>query len=255
MIDVPILGGRLRSNQTLIMGILNATPDSFSDGGELDHAAMEAMVAAGPDIIDVGGESTRPGHETVPVREEVARVVPVIQSLREQCSIPISIDTSKPEVARAALDAGANFVNDVNGLLAPGMAELVAEEGCAAVLMRHRDLTGPIVKACEAELASLVAAAKNRGVLEEQIILDPGLGFGARPGADPVDNFALIDDISYAAGAPVLIGGSRKRFVGEWMGEPDAKKRLRGSLEVVRRARIAGAAIVRVHDVLESRAV
>lgn len=255
MIDVPIVGGRLRSERTLIMGILNATPDSFSDGGQLNETAIKEMLAAGPDIIDIGGESTRPGHAVVPERDEIARVVPVIQTVREQSDIPISIDTSKVEVARAAIDAGANFVNDVNGLQTPGMAAFVAQEGCAAVIMRHSNLEGNILQACEAELNGLIAHAKAAGVLDDQIILDPGLGFGTRPGATPADNFALIDDLSYAHGAPVLIGGSRKRFVGEWMGEPDAKKRLRGSLEVVRRARVAGAAIVRVHDVLESRAV
>lgn len=251
MLDVPLVRGRLQSERMLIMGILNATPDSFSDGGECNEGAVLDMLAAGPDIIDVGGESTRPGHEPVSVQEEISRVVPVIEAIRGHSDTPISIDTSKADVARAALDAGADFVNDVRGLTGK-MAAFVAAEGCAAVVMRHVDLHGPIVDACQQELDQLVAHALDAGVQSEQLVLDPGLGFGTRPGPHVAENFALIDDQSYARGMPVLIGGSRKRFLGEWMGEPDAKKRLRGSLEVVRRAKIGGASIVRVHDVRES---
>lgn len=256
LLDVPIVGGRLRSSHMLTMAILNATPDSFSDGGELNKETIKAVLRDKPDIIDVGGESTRPGHAAVSVAEEISRVVPLIEELRMASQIPISIDTSKPLVARAALDAGANFINDVSGLSDPKMRQLVASEGCAIVAMRHRDLQGEIVAACSLELKKIVANAFDSGIQKEQLILDPGLGFGARPGANPEDNFALIDNVpSYANGLPVLIGGSRKRFIGEWMGESDAKKRLRGSLEVVRRARLAGAAIVRVHDVAASQCV
>jgi dihydropteroate synthase len=124
------------------------------------------------------------------------------------------------------------------------------------VAMRHRPLEGEIVTACEQELTEIIAVSLDAGIQSEQLILDPGLGFGNRPGPSVADNFSLIDNIPhYSNGFPVLIGGSRKRFIGEWMGEPDAKKRLRGSLEVVRRAKLAGAAIVRVHDVAASQCV
>lgn len=249
MIDVPIVGGRLRSDRMLVMGILNATPDSFSDGGELEEAHVLRVISEGADVLDVGGESTRPGHDVVPVQEEIRRVVPIIEFAASK-GVPISIDTSKPAVARAALDAGAHFINDVSGLADAAMRDLVATEGCAVVAMRNQDLQGDILTSCKEELQSIVARGLDAGIQEEQIILDPGLGFGARPGPSPEDNFALIDGIAqYDQGRPVLIGGSRKRFLGEWMGEPDAKKRERGSLEVVRRARAAGAAMVRVHDV------
>jgi dihydropteroate synthase len=256
MLDVPIIGGCLRSDRMLIMGILNATPDSFSDGGELNEVGIDRILKESPDIIDVGGESTRPGHKVVSVAEEISRVKPIIENLRWKSAVPISIDTTKPAVARAALDSGANFINDVSGLVDPKMRQLVASEGCAVVVMRHRALEGEIVTACEQELTEIIAVSLDAGIQSEQLILDPGLGFGNRPGPSVADNFSLIDNIPhYSNGFPVLIGGSRKRFIGEWMGEPDAKKRLRGSLEVVRRAKLAGAAIVRVHDVAASQCV
>ena len=244
------------SDRCRVMGILNATPDSFSDGGELDDdAALDARIWAvldeGADILDVGGESTRPGHDPVPADEETRRVVRVIRAVRRiDAEVPISIDTQKAAVARAALDAGASLVNDVSGLGDPDMAAVVRDAGCPVVLMRHKDLEGDIVAACRGELVGIVARARAAGIQDDRIILDPGLGFGARPGADPEDNLALVDRIAdYAQGFPVLIGGSRKRFVGDMMGEADPKHRLEGSLEVARRAVAAGAAIVRVHDV------
>ncbi len=241
-----------------VMGILNATPDSFSDGGRLDDdrvlaSTIATMIAAGADCLDVGGESTRPGHAPVPPDEEATRVLRVIEAIRAQSQIPISIDTQKAAVAASALDAGATMVNDVSGLGDPAMGPLVAGRGCSIVLMRHQDLSGDIVAACKAELHDIIAQAANAGIRRSQIILDPGLGFGARPGPHVDDNMALVDGVaSYDHGLPVLIGGSRKRFIGAMMDETDPRRRLAGNLEVVRRAHAAGAAWVRVHDVAET---
>jgi dihydropteroate synthase len=259
MIDVPLVRGRLRADRCLVMGILNATPNSFSDGGELARphdlqTRIVAMIAAGADILDVGGESTRPGHEKVSAAQEMARGLPAIAAIRSaDAEFPISIDTSKAEVAKAALAAGASLVNDVSGLGDPNMGKVVAAAGCAIVLMRHENIPGELVPGCRNELLQIMARAETAGIPAARMILDPGLGFGERPGASAAENMQLIDALAdYSQGLPVLIGGSRKRFVGEMMGESDAKRRLSGSLEVALRARAAGAAIVRVHDVAET---
>ncbi len=238
------------------MGILNATPDSFSDGGDItDSKALQSrileMLAGGADILDVGGESTRPGHEPVGVAEELSRVLPVIHAIRmTHADIPISIDTSKAAVADAALRAGASIVNDVTGLSDPDMANVVKRHGCELVLMRNQDLDGDMVDACREELDELIMHARRAGIPDGRITLDPGLGFGERPGPSVEDNLALVDGIAdYAQGFPVLIGASRKRFIGAMMGEEDPKQRLQGSVDVAVRAARAGAAIVRVHDV------
>lgn len=240
----------------LVMGILNATPDSFSDGGRLDsehatEAAVAAMLAAGADILDVGGESTRPGHIPVAADEEARRVIPVIRAIRRQsATIPISIDTRKAEVARLAVGAGASFVNDVSGLADAAMAPLVRDAGCAIVLMRNQALHGDMVAACRNELAALVATARAADLRDEQIILDPGLGFGDPPGGDPVANFALLRGIrSYAMERPVLVGASRKRFVGARAEGTVSQERVTASVAAAVEAVRAGAAIVRVHDV------
>lgn len=248
--------GRQREvDRCLVMAILNATPDSFSDGGQLAGldvgAHATALVAAGADILDVGGESTRPGHREVPAQEEVARVVPVVRAVRT--AVPeawLSIDTSKGEVAAAAIEAGADFVNDVRALADPAMARLVARRACSVVLMRHDDCSGDIVASCRDQLRSLAVRARAGGIAQEQIILDPGLGFGARPGPSVEDNLALVDGVSaYALGLPVLIGASRKRFVAAWSGAKDLAQRDKASARLAVHARDAGAAIVRVHDV------
>ncbi len=245
----------------LIMGILNATPDSFSDGGALDggNAVMErleAMLKAGVDIFDVGGESTRPGHAAVDADDELRRVLPVIRAIREYSpDLWISIDTRKTRVAREALDAGADFINDVSGLGEPGMGRLVSDRGCSVVVMRHEDCHGDIVGACRDQLRSMVVRAQSSGISTGQIILDPGLGFGERPGADPADNMALIERLEeYAMARPVLIGASRKRFIGAMTGIEDPVARDAESARLARLAVDAGAAIVRVHDVASTRA-
>ncbi|MBW3568786.1 dihydropteroate synthase [Candidatus Parcubacteria bacterium] len=256
---------RLRlSKKTMVMAILNATPDSFSDGGELsDQRALDRRIGQiiqdGADIIDIGGESTRPGFHSVSAEEEIARVKPVIEAVRLQNpTIPISIDTQKSQVAEAALKAGANIINDVSGLSDPKMAKIAVKFSCPVVIMRHRALQPNIVESCRGQFLQLVAQANQAGIKNHQIILDPGLGFGdlptqdfkALPGGNVEANLKLIRKIKdYSHGLPVLIGGSRKRFIGEMMNEPDPKKRVSGSIEIAVLAAKSGAAIVRVHDI------
>lgn len=243
------------------MGILNATPDSFSDGGELDaadilHERIATWLEAGVDVFDVGGESTRPGHEPVAADEEVRRVVPVIQAVRDlDAKVPISIDTSKAIVARAALEAGADLVNDVSSLADAGMAGVVAGAGCTYIAMRSQDCRGDIVAACRDQLAGLIGHGEAAGIRRHAMVLDPGLGFGARPGPSVEDNLALVDGIAdYAGGLPVLIGASRKRFVVSMAGATGPRDAVSASVDVAVRAARAGASIVRVHDVPETLA-
>lgn len=290
--SIPLVRGRtLQIDHPLVMGIVNATPDSFSDGGALpdphrDRAAfldhLRRLLQQGAHILDVGGESSRPGHADVDEGEELRRVMPVLHAIRSlDANVVISIDTRKASVAQVALAAGADFVNDVSGLADPSMARVVRDAGCAVVVMRSAELVegprgnvrtqaaegdrddaaeddrglsgGRAVAACADQLRGLVARALAAGLRQEQLILDPGLGFGDPPGGDPVANLALVDGVAdYAQGRPVLIGASRKRFVGTLMGEPVAAKRLAGSIAVARRAVDAGAAIVRVHDISET---
>lgn len=257
MLDLMLAGGRrMGSGRTRVMAILNATPDSFSDGGRLSapgalEARIRQAVAEGADILDVGGESTRPGHAPVDADEEWRRVEPVLAAIRREApGVPVSIDTRKAAVAARALDAGAAFVNDVSGLADPAMADVVREAGCAVVLMRSEPLRGDVVAACAAQLAQLVARARSSGLHDSQLILDPGLGFADPPGGDVDANLALVRGVrDYAAGFPVLVGASRKRFIGAMAGEAVPERRGAQSARVARMAAEAGAAIVRVHDV------
>lgn len=262
MASIPLARGRrLDLSRPLVMAILNATPDSFSDGGRLPAAdapefaaALGQILDAGADILDVGGESTRPGHALVSADEELARALPVIRRIRQESpESVVSIDTRKAAVAHAALAAGADFVNDVSGLDDPAMAGVVRDAGCAVVLMRHRDLSGDVVASCKAELAGLIARARAAGIPDDALVLDPGLGFGDPPGGDPAANLALLRGVrAYAQGFPVLVGASRKRFIGTLTGEPVAARRVAGSVAAAVEAVDAGAAIVRVHDVKET---
>lgn len=251
----------------LLMAIFNATPDSFSDGGELENKSslnkrIQQVLKEGADIIDVGGESTRPGFETVGEHIEIMRVVPVINAIRTiSKTIPISIDTQKASVAKAAIEAGADFINDISALADPKMSNLVNQYGCSVVLMRGKALSDNLVTDCKDRFEAIVKNAEARGVSKDQIILDPGLGFGdlrtkdfsALPGSSLKANLELINSIQdYSLGFPVLIGGSRKRFIGEMMNEPDPKKRISGSVEIAVSAARSGAAILRVHDVKET---
>jgi dihydropteroate synthase len=247
------------------MGIVNATPDSFSDGGR--YLARDAAVAQaerlaedGADIVDLGGESTRPGSPTVPVDEEIARVVPVIAALRSRgLNVPISIDTRKAAVARAALDAGADLVNDVSALSDPALAALVAERAVPVVLMHMRGspadmqshaVYGDVVADVALELAQALSRAEAAGVRREQVILDPGIGFAKTA----EHNLALLGAIPRlrAVGRPLLVGPSRKAFIGAITGAA-VSERLPGTLAAVTAAVLAGAEFVRVHDVAPAR--
>jgi dihydropteroate synthase len=250
-----------------IMGVLNVTPDSFSDGGlhlglPQALAAAEAMAEAGADILDIGGESTRPGADPVPLAEEIARVVPVIRALRASgLSLPISIDTRHAAVARAAFDAGADLFNDVSALTHdPDSLALAAAAGRPVCLMHAQGDPKTMQDAPTYDdvlldvtdfLEVRVAAAEAAGVPRDRILVDPGIGFG-KTGAH---NLALIRGLSilHGLGCPILFGASRKRFIGTIGNAPDPAARLPGSLAVALEALRQGVQVVRVHDVAETR--
>jgi dihydropteroate synthase len=250
--------------RTLIMGILNVTPDSFSDGGQfftLDNALARAeqMIADGADIIDVGGESTRPGGEPVSVDEEIMRVVPVIKALVERTEIPISVDTTKSEVARAALDSGAAIVNDISALRFDFyIADAVARAGAGMVLMHSRGTPAtmhrlpPVADIMEEVTSSLRASvhmAERRGVKHEAIAIDPGIGFG-KTQEQNLELIARLDQLIAAfPDYPLLIGTSRKSFIGRLLGNAPPEDRLHGTMATITAAILKGAHIVRVHDV------
>jgi len=252
----------------LVMGILNVTPDSFSDGG--DHFSHDAavghalnMIAEGADIIDIGGESTRPGAEPTPAEEQIRRAIPVIRAIRTRNSdIAISIDTRAAAVARAAVDAGADIINDVSALRDdPDMADVVAASGAAIVLMHRRGTSRDMQNGGGSHYDDVIAEitaflqqrrdfAAGRGIDRSRIILDPGLGFGKRVEHNltilrHLDRFVALEQ-------PVLVGASRKRFLGSVLGVDEPKQRLAGSLACAVIAALAGAAILRVHDVLDT---
>jgi len=252
------------SQRTLIMGILNVTPDSFSDGGKFSIAdiAIEhafEMIENGADIIDIGGESTRPGAEKVGLEEELKRVVPVIENIRSKSDIPISIDTYKSIVAQKAIAAGANIVNDISGLNFDGkMVDVIAETGVSTVLMHiqgtpesmqkrpiYRNMIDEILEYLINSSEKLV----NRGIEKSRIVLDPGIGFGK----EWESNFDLIRYLEEfkSNGNPLLVGASRKSFIGNLMNLP-VDERLEGSLASIVCSIQNGADIVRVHDVKES---
>ncbi len=252
-------------NRTLIMGILNVTPDSFSDGGlffDRDDAVAhgEALAAAGADIIDVGGESTRPFSDPVPVQEEIRRVVPVVEKLASRLSVPISIDTHKAEVARHAIAAGASMANDIGALrLDPAMAGVVAKTGVPVVLMHmkgtpksmqidpnYEDVVGEI----RGFLADAIRMAEEAGIARTKIIVDPGIGFGK----SLTHNLLLIKHLSafHALEVPILIGPSRKSFITKMLGDGDERREI-GTQATVAAAVLHGVHIVRVHDVERTR--
>ena len=255
-----------RADRTLVMGVLNVTPDSFSDGGRwgcVDAAVAHgtAMVAAGADLVDVGGESTRPGAGRVSEAEEVRRVLPVVTALAS-AGAAVSVDTMRSAVAAAAVDAGAVLVNDVSGGLAdPRMHPLVADLGVAYVAMHWRghadrmdtlDRYGDIVADVRAELAARVAAMRAAGIADQQVVLDPGLGF-AKTGTSCWPLLARLDEL-LADGFPVLVGASRKRFLGTLVDRCDGppSDRDAATVAVSALAAAAGAWAVRVHEVRSS---
>jgi dihydropteroate synthase len=248
----------------IVMGILNVTPDSFSDGGRylnLDAALERAaqMVAEGASIIDVGGESTRPGAAAVDAAVESGRVVPVIERIASEFDVAISIDSSKPEVMAAAVSAGACIVNDVTALRAPGAREWAAAAGVGVCLMHMQGEPRTMQESPEyhdvvGEVASFLlrerAACLKAGIAREAIAFDPGLGFGKRE----EHNFALLKNLGHIAalGSPLLVGVSRKSFIGRVLGRP-ATERLFGGLGLAALAVSLGARVVRTHDVAPTR--
>jgi dihydropteroate synthase len=244
-----------------IMGIVNVTPDSFSDGGRFFAAddALEqalALVREGAAIVDIGGESTRPGSELVSADEELRRVLPVVEALAGRVGVPISVDTMKADVARRAIAAGATVVNDVSALrFDDEMVDVVAETGCPICLMhmqgmpktmqddpRYDDVVGEVLDFLEDRMAFALA----RGVREEQIVVDPGIGFGKTV----AHNLALLDGLSRftSLGRPVLLGASRKRFLGAVLGAEPSGRAI-GTVATTVMGYLAGAHIFRVHDV------
>lgn len=243
--------------EPVIMGILNVTPDSFSDGGRhnsLDAAERQArrMLEEGAGILDIGGESTRPGAQPVPAAEEMARVIPVIARLSAIVEAPISIDTVKAEVARAAVAAGAVIINDVTGMTGdPEMAATVAETGAGVVITYHRGMADDAIDLVEdmrAFFDRAFAMAERAGIARDRIWLDPGVGFAKTP----EQNLEVIARLSTLAayGCPVLAGLSRKSFIGHVTGRP-VEERLAGTLTAHLMALQRGARILRVHDVAE----
>ncbi|MCW5958942.1 MAG: dihydropteroate synthase [Pyrinomonadaceae bacterium] len=254
-------------NRPLVMGILNVTPDSFSDGGkfsDIDHALSHAaqMIEEGADMIDVGGESTRPNSVRVSVDEEISRVVPVIKELSRRFDAVVSIDTSRAEVADAAIASGAEIVNDVSGLkFDPTIAEIAAKRGAGLVLMHLRGTfetmhSQPeiidIIPEVFDSLENSIEAAKHEGVKAEQICIDPGIGFGK----SVEQNFELIAKIAeikkHFQNIPLLIGASRKSFIGKVLNQADPERRSSGSLAAHVLAAWNEADILRVHDVRET---
>jgi dihydropteroate synthase len=254
---------RLSLARTLIMGIVNVTPDSFSDGGQFfepDRAIAHArdLIAEGADIVDIGAESTRPGARLVPAEEELARLLPVLEGLQD-VRVPISVDTSKPEVMRQALAAGASMINDVNAMQTEGAIPAVRDSGCAICLMHSKGTPQTmrslahyhdVVAEVQAFLSQRVAACEAAGIARERLAIDPGFGFAKRS----PHTLRLLRELSTLSqgGVPIVAGISRKSTLGKITGRPDGE-RVSASVAAALLAAQRGAAIVRVHDVGETR--
>ena len=258
---------REENSATLIMGILNVTPDSFSDGGMYYNATQAIefalqMEEEGADIIDVGGESTRPGAKTVELQKECDRILPVIEGIRTKSDILISIDTYKSEVARQSIATGAGMVNDISGMtFDPNMVDVIKDSGLPVVIMHIKGTPknmqkNPYYEDLMQELTEYFEERKKfaraKGILDQQIILDPGIGFGKRL----KDNFQLLRELKKIVdmGFPVLIGPSKKSFIGLTLDLP-VDQRLEGTAAAVTTGILKGARIVRVHDVKEMKRV
>ncbi|TAN41426.1 MAG: dihydropteroate synthase [Nitrospirae bacterium] len=252
------------TKKTCVMGIINTTPDSFSEGGAdlepsraVEHALR--MVEEGADILDIGGESSRPGSDPVTAEEEIRRTMPVIEALAKKTVVPLSIDTCKAAVARRALDAGASIINDISGLRSdPGMMELAASAGVPVVIMHMKGTpksmqVNPVYEDLIAEILAYfrdsIRLATRAGISEEMIILDPGIGFGKTFD----HNLRIINrlDAFRQLGRPILVGPSRKAFIGKILGNAPPAQRLEGTAAVVAASILRGADIIRVHDVRE----
>jgi len=250
-----------RSGPPLVMGILNITPDSFSDGGRFTSEAAilaqaEKMVAEGADLLDIGGESTRPGALPVTLAEEIERVVNTVRLIRRRHDIPLSVDTTKSEVARLALDAGADMINDISGLrFDPALASLLREREVPVVIMHMQGTPGnmqqnptynDVIGEISAFLAERIAWAESQGIRRERIVVDPGLGFGKTVG----HNLTILKHLERFTelGCPVLIGHSRKSFIGKIL-DREVDDRDLGTAIISGLCAIKGAALLRVHDV------
>jgi dihydropteroate synthase len=254
---------RARPARTLVMGVINVTPDSFSDGGRFLRAEDAvrhgvSLVEEGADLLDVGGESTRPGSDPVSAGEELARVAPVVEELARRVDVPISIDTYKPEVARECLALGASLVNDITGLEDPEMVRAAKEHGAGVVVMHMRGrpktmqqdvVYRDVVLEVRSFLAERAARASAAGL--DPVIVDPGIGFGKTA----AHNFELLRRLPElcSLGYPVLVGPSRKSFLGSLPSALPPAERLEGTLAAISVAVLQGARIVRVHDVLAAR--
>ena len=245
-------------HQTYVMGILNVTPDSFSDGGRYNRmdAALfhaEEMIKEGADLIDVGGESTRPGYTVIPDQEETERVAPVIEALTGRFDVPVSVDTYKSSVAEAAVAAGASLINDIWGLKAdPDMASVAARTGAACCLMHNRKEANyqDFRKELISDLQECVELARSAGIPDDMIILDPGVGFGKTYEMN-LQAIAHLEEVR-AMGFPVLLGTSRKSVIGRTLDLP-ADQRLEGTLVTTVLGVQQGCAFIRVHDVKENK--
>lgn len=253
------IGNRIfdTANRCYVMGILNVTPDSFSDGGRWNDkdkalAHVEQMIRDGASIIDVGGESTRPGYTMIPEEEEIERVTPVIRAVRERFDIPISVDTYKSRVASAAIEAGADLINDIWGLKYEGnMAKVIAESGCACCLMHNRREPDyrDFMEDMLADLRETLEIAQKAGIARDKIILDPGVGFGKtyENNLEAVRCLGRLGELGY----PVLLGTSRKSVIGLTLDVP-AAERTAGTVATTVIGVMEGCAFVRVHDVKEN---
>ena len=273
MMVMPLSDSRLQCGRfelsfqrPLIMGVLNLTPDSFSDGGQYDSPAAaltraRQMQDEGADLIDVGGESTRPGAAAVSLAQERLRVLPIVEKLSKELSIPLSVDTSKPELMREVIQAGAGMINDVNGLQADGAAEVLAQNPQVACVLMHmrgqpRSMqSNPqyqnVVLEVSAYLQQRRCSVVEAGVLAQQCVLDPGIGFGKTL----AHNLALLKNIPQLVEdlGPLLIGVSRKSMFAHLLGERPPQQRIAASVQAALLAAQAGAAILRVHDVRQTR--
>jgi dihydropteroate synthase len=263
-----IKGGEIElGKRTLVMGVLNVTPDSFSDGGlyfdkqlAIDRALQ--MVEEGADIIDIGGESTRPFSDPVPLEEELRRVIPVIEAIAPKVAVPISIDTYKAKVASEALQAGASIVNDISGLrFDPDLARVVSENGAGLILMHIKGTPKTmqldphyedVILEIKEYLKESIKKAESEGVHPDSIVIDPGIGFGKKLNHN-LEIFRRLRELE-ELGKPILVGPSRKSFIGEILGVP-VSERLYGTLGAVAYCALKGVHIVRVHDVKAVRQV
>ncbi|MEJ1932274.1 dihydropteroate synthase [Nostoc sp. NIES-2111] len=254
--------------RTYLMGVLNVTPDSFSDGGKFNTtsaalAQAQALVAAGADIIDIGGQSTRPGAEQITLAEEMERVLPIVEVVRSQISVPISVDTTRASVAQASIEAGADIINDISaGTFDSQMLPTVASLGVPIVLMHirgtpqtmqqftdYQDLMGEI----SSFLANQITIATNLGIKPENIMIDPGIGFAK----NYEQNLGILRNLHLlrSLNCPILVGASRKSFIGRILNQPNPKDRVWGTAAACCAAIFNGTDILRVHDVKEMRDV